>query len=38
MKRAVLYIKVGTVDQHPETQVHDLRQLAAQRGFEIVHE
>jgi DNA invertase Pin-like site-specific DNA recombinase len=38
MKRAVLYIRVSTVDQHPETQVHDLRQLAAQRGFEIVQE
>jgi DNA invertase Pin-like site-specific DNA recombinase len=38
MKRAVLYLRVSTVDQHPETQVHDLRQLAKQRGFEIVHE
>jgi DNA invertase Pin-like site-specific DNA recombinase len=31
-------MRVSSVDQHPETQVHDLRQLAAQRGFEIVHE
>ena len=38
MKRAVLYIRVSSVDQHPETQVHDLRQMAAQRGYEIVHE
>lgn len=38
MKRAVLYMRVSTVDQHPETQLHDLRALAAQRGFEIVHE
>ena len=38
MKRAVLYMRVSTVDQHPETQLHDLRQLAAQRGFEIVAE
>ncbi len=38
MKRAVLYMRVSTVDQHPETQLHDLRQLAAQRGYEIVAE
>ena len=38
MKRAALYLRVSSVDQHPETQVHDLRQMAAQRGFEIVHE
>jgi DNA invertase Pin-like site-specific DNA recombinase len=38
MKRAALYLRVSTVDQHPETQLHDLRQLAAQRGFEIVAE
>src|ERR1039457_6435804 len=38
MKRAALYMRVSTVDQHPETQVHDLRQMAAQRGYEIVHE
>ena len=38
MKRAVLYMRVSTVDQHPETQLHDLRQMAAQRGYEIVAE
>ena len=38
MKRAVLYMRVSTVDQHPETQLHDLRQLAGQRGYEIVAE
>ncbi len=38
MKRAALYMRVSTVDQHPETQVHDLRSLAAQRGFQIVRE
>ena len=38
MKRAVLYMRVSTVDQHPETQLHDLRQMAAQRGYEIIHE
>jgi DNA invertase Pin-like site-specific DNA recombinase len=38
MKRTALYLRVSTVDQHPETQLYDLRQLAAQRGLEIVRE
>ncbi len=38
MKRAALYLRVSTLDQHPETQVHDLRQMAAQRNLEIVGE
>ena len=38
MKRAVLYMRVSGLDQHPETQLHDLRQMAAQRGYEIVEE
>ena len=38
MKRAVLYMRVSSVDQHPETQLHDLRQMAAQRGYQIVQE
>ena len=38
MKRTVLYMRVSTVDQHPETQLLDLRQMAAQRGYEIVKE
>lgn len=38
MKRAALYARVSTLDQHPETQLLDLRQLAGQRGFEIVNE
>jgi DNA invertase Pin-like site-specific DNA recombinase len=38
VKRAVLYMRVSTVDQHPETQLHDLRQMAAQRGYQIVAE
>ncbi len=38
MKRAALYVRVSTVDQHPETQLHDLRQLAEQRGLQIVGE
>jgi DNA invertase Pin-like site-specific DNA recombinase len=38
VKRAALYMRVSSVDQHPETQLHDLRQMAAQRGYEIVGE
>jgi DNA invertase Pin-like site-specific DNA recombinase len=38
MKRAVLYLRVSTFDQHPETQLYDLRGLAAQRSFEIIEE
>jgi len=38
MKRAALYMRVSTVDQHPETQLLDLRQMAGQRGYEIVQE
>ena len=38
MKRAVLYMRVSTVDQHPETQLHDLRQMAQQRGYQVTHE
>jgi len=38
VKRAVLYMRVSSLDQHPETQLFDLRQMAAQRGYEIVQE
>ena len=38
MKRAVLYTRVSSVDQHPETQLCDLRPLAAARGYEIIGE
>jgi DNA invertase Pin-like site-specific DNA recombinase len=38
MKRAALYLRVSTLDQHPETQLHDLRQMAAQRGYQIIDE
>jgi len=38
VKCAALYLRVSTVDQHPETQVYDLRQMAAQRGYEIAKE
>jgi DNA invertase Pin-like site-specific DNA recombinase len=38
MKRAALYMRVSTVDQHPETQLYDLRKMAEQRGYQIVQE
>jgi DNA invertase Pin-like site-specific DNA recombinase len=31
-------MRVSTVDQHPETQAHELRAFAKQRGYEIVRE
>ena len=37
-KRAAIYTRVSTADQHPETQLYDLRKMAKQRGYEIVHE
>lgn len=37
-KRATLYCRVSTGDQHPETQLYDLREMAKQRGYEIVRE
>jgi DNA invertase Pin-like site-specific DNA recombinase len=36
MKRVALYLRVSTIDQHPENQALALRQAAAQRGWEIV--
>src|SRR6516162_9297650 len=36
MKRCALYLRVSTLDQHPETQLYDLQQMANQRGYEIV--
>src|ERR1700709_61285 len=36
MKTVALYMRVSTVDQHPESQLHDLRAMAQQRGFQIV--
>jgi DNA invertase Pin-like site-specific DNA recombinase len=38
MKRCALYLRVSTLDQHPETQAFDLRVMAAQRGYEIAGE
>jgi DNA invertase Pin-like site-specific DNA recombinase len=36
MKRAALYVRVSTVDQHPENQLTELRAFAAQRGLNVV--
>jgi DNA invertase Pin-like site-specific DNA recombinase len=38
MKKAAIYARVSTPDQHVENQLLDLRKLAAQRGFEVVRE
>jgi DNA invertase Pin-like site-specific DNA recombinase len=37
-KRAALYCRISTGDQHLETQLLDLREMAKQRGYEIVRE
>jgi DNA invertase Pin-like site-specific DNA recombinase len=37
-KRAVIYARVSTGDQHLETQLLDLREMAKQRGCEVVRE
>jgi DNA invertase Pin-like site-specific DNA recombinase len=38
VKKAAIYTRVSTADQHPETQLYDLREMARQRGYEIVQE
>lgn len=38
MKRAALYARVSTLDQTTDNQIYDLRQMAEQRGFEIIEE
>jgi DNA invertase Pin-like site-specific DNA recombinase len=38
MKKCALYARDSTPEQHVETQLYDLRQLAAQRGFEVIAE
>jgi DNA invertase Pin-like site-specific DNA recombinase len=35
-KRAAVYLRVSSLDQHPETQLYDLQQLASQRGYDVV--
>jgi DNA invertase Pin-like site-specific DNA recombinase len=38
MKNCALYARISTPDQHLETQLYDLRKLAAQRGFAVSRE
>jgi|SRR5271157_1109073 len=38
MKKAAIYARVSTPEQRVESQLYDLRELAAQRGFDVVHE
>ena len=38
MKKAAIYARVSTPEQHVETQLYDLRKLATQRGFEVTRE
>ena len=38
MKRAAFYVRVSTVDQHPETQLRELREYAKNRGLTIAGE
>jgi DNA invertase Pin-like site-specific DNA recombinase len=37
-KRAAIYCRVSTGEQNVNTQLLDLREMAKQRGLEIVHE
>ena len=38
MKKAAIYVRVSTADQHVESQLYDLRTLAAQRDFSVAKE
>jgi DNA invertase Pin-like site-specific DNA recombinase len=38
VKTAAIYVRVSTADQHVESQLYDLRELAVERGFEVVKE
>jgi DNA invertase Pin-like site-specific DNA recombinase len=38
MKKAAIYARVSTPDQHVETQLYDLRDLAAKRGYTVIRE
>jgi DNA invertase Pin-like site-specific DNA recombinase len=38
MRKAAIYARVSTLDQRPESQIYDLRKLAAQRGFDVGQE
>src|SRR5579863_9653688 len=36
MKKAGIYVRVSTADQHVESQLYDLRELASRRSFEVI--
>jgi DNA invertase Pin-like site-specific DNA recombinase len=36
LKAAAVYVRVSTADQHVESQLYDLRELAARRSFNVV--
>jgi DNA invertase Pin-like site-specific DNA recombinase len=36
--KAGIYVRVSTADQHVESQLYDLRELATQRGLDVVQE
>src|ERR1035441_1085398 len=38
MTKCAIYARISTSDQHIESQLYPLRELAARRGFEVVHE
>lgn len=38
MKIAAFYVRVSTVDQHPETQLRELREYAERRGLTVAQE
>ena len=38
MKKAAIYVRVSTADQHVESQLYDLRELAERRGIQVVQE
>jgi len=38
MTKAAIYARVSTLDQHVETQLYQLRELAGRRGYEVVQE
>lgn len=38
MKTAAIYVRVSVAHQHVESQLYDLRELATQRGYQVVQE
>ena len=38
MRKAAIYARVSTPDQHVESQIYDLRDLAGKRGYTVIRE